>query len=262
MEAAEAIRQKVVAAFEGLDPAVKEALADIDGPMKLGFAALALAEGQTDYKTLSATTISDALGAAGVAASREQIRRAFNKAGDRIKVNKKSEGTYYQLMIKGRREVEHLIQPGPLAVSYIEAGKPRTARMFLKGIFDDLSGKVRISDPYYGERSLDSLAMVPKACTVQLLTAKASGNATTLPRALRDFKRENPNVEIRRFPDPKKLHDRYILAGGDLLILGHGIKDIGEKESFVISISKSHAADLIADMESTFDTRWSGSQPI
>ena len=262
MEAAEAIREQVVAAFERLDPGVKGALADINRPMMLGFAALALAEQHTNRKTLSATTISDALAGAGVAVTREQVRKAFNKAGDRIRVNSTGDGAYYQLMTKGRREVEDLIAPGPLEVSYIEAGKPHTARMFLKGMLGGLSGKVRISDPYYGERSLDTLAMILPACTVQLLTAKDSGNAASLSRALQDFKREHPNVEIRRFPNPKKLHDRYILAGGDLLILGHGIKDIGERESFVIRISMTHASDLITDMEATFDSRWSLSVPI
>lgn len=265
MKAVEEIRQLVVSAFEQLDPSVKEALADLDSPMQRGFAALALAEDNTEYKTLSATTISDALEAAGVAVEPKQISNAFNKAGDRIKTNKTNEGTYYRLMTTGKREIEPLLEVGPLRVSYIEAGKPRTARKFLKGMLGDLSGKVRISDPWYGERSLDSLAMIPQSCTVQFLTAQAGGNKASkanLPGALKDFKREHPNVELRKIPNPKQLHDRYILAGDDLLILGHGIKDIGERESFVITISKKVAPDLITSMQGAFNSRWSGSQPI
>lgn len=265
MEATEAIRQLVVAAFEQLDPSVKEAIADLDGPMQQGFAALVLAEDNTDYRTLSAITISDALEAAGVAVTDVQITNAFKNAGGRIKTKTSKSGTYYRLMTSGRREIEPLLEVGPLRVSYIEAGKPRTARMFLKGMLGKLSGKVRISDPWYGERSLDSLALIPKSCTVQFLTAQAGGSKASkakLPGALKDFKSEHPNVELRKYPNPKQLHDRHILAGSELLILGHGIKDIGEKESFVITVSKSEAPDLIADMEATFDTRWSASTPV
>jgi len=41
-----------------------------------------------------------------------------------------------------------------------------------------------------------------------------------------------------------------------MFLLGHGLKDIGGKESFVIRLNKELAPNLIKDVRSKFDERW------
>lgn len=41
-----------------------------------------------------------------------------------------------------------------------------------------------------------------------------------------------------------------------ILILGHGLKDIGGKESFIIRLDKSLVPDLIKSTKKVFDTNW------
>ena len=123
-------------------------------------------------------------------------------------------------------------------------------------------GEARICDPYYGVRSLESLAVIPSNSHVRFLTSHTSEKASSLSGPLSDFKREHPNVEIRILPPPNTLHDRYLLTDENLLLLGHGIKDIGNKESFIITISKSYANDLLTDLKSRFDTLWLNSIAI
>jgi hypothetical protein len=169
---------------------------------------------------------------------------------------------YYRIMTKGRRQIEPYIQTGELSVSYIREGKPRTARKILSQILNSLNGEIRICDPYYGVRSLDAIEMIPDACKVRFLSSQTSESAAKISNAISDFKKEHANVEIRVFPNPKLIHDRYIISEDNLLILGHGIKDIGNKESFVINIQKEHARDLLSDLKQSFDEKWSSSTAI
>jgi hypothetical protein len=249
-------------AFANLDQPVKDALADIQNPLMLGLATLVLAEDKAQRQYLSGEHIVAALESAGVAIQRTQITRSFSRAGNRISRKVVDGETHYRVMTHGRRDVEFLLKPGKINVSYIEVGQPRTARKILQQIMKSVSGEVKICDPYYGLRTLDALEMIPTTCKVQFLTAQTNEKPAKLSGPIIDFKRERPKTEMRLFPNPKALHDRYILTSDTLLILGHGIKDIGNKESFVISIAAEYAADLLVSISKIFDERWVLSAPL
>lgn len=249
--------------FENLEEPIKQLLADIRSPLILGLATLFLSESRAQRLYLSSEHIVAALEAAGVAVKRAQIANAFSRAGNKISRKMIEDETCYRLMTSGRREVVNLFElPGEISVSYIEGGKPRTARKLLADVLVSLSGEVRVCDPYYGLRTLDALEMIPPTCNVRFLTAQTTEKPIKLSGAIIDFKREHPNIELRLFPDPKTLHDRYVLSNDLLLILGHGIKDIGNKESFVVSISKDYAGDLLESLGKTFDERWATSSSL
>jgi hypothetical protein len=248
--------------FGSLDDSTKEALADIESPLGLGLAALYISENQAYRPYMTVEHIVAALEVAGVAVTKTQISKAFSRAGDRVSRSMLSGETSYRIMTKGRRQIEPFIQSGEIHVSYIQGGKPRTARKILSELLNNLSGDIRICDPYYGVRSLDALEMLPDSCNVKFLTAQSTENAVKLTGAIVDFRREHIKTEIRIFPDPKAIHDRYVLTDNNLLILGHGIKDIGNKESFVISVSNEQAGDLISSLIKVFDERWDLSKPI
>jgi hypothetical protein len=138
----------------------------------------------------------------------------------------------------------------------IEKDQPRTARQGLGEIIKGLNGTVRVCDPYYGIRTLDLLDNTSKNTKVRFLTSKTSEPARQLEGALKDFKKEKPNVEFRVVDKSAGLHDRFLVNTDLMLILGHGLKDIGTKESFIIRLEKELVRDLITETIIAFDTKW------
>jgi hypothetical protein len=79
---------------------------------------------------------------------------------------------------------------------------------------------------------------------------------------MRDFKKERPKFTFRIATNPNDLHDRYVVTTQQLLILGHGLKDIGGKESFTIRLGRELVPDLIKETIAVFDSRWKTANPI
>jgi hypothetical protein len=251
--------KRIFLAFGKLDPKIKEALANIEKPILLSYAALAIVQDYTDQpdqQYLSTENIVEALGAAGIAINHKQVNGALSRAGQCIKRKVIKQEMCYRLMTVGRRKVEPLLQIGPIQIIYIEGNTPKKTRIYLKEIMISLKGLIRICDPYYGIRSLEILSEIQASCSVRFLTSKTNEKTYNLTGPIGDFKREHPNVEIRVLAPPNILHDRYILAADVLFILGHGIKDIGDKDSFIVTISKSYAEDVLKEIELHFDILW------
>jgi hypothetical protein len=255
--------QSVLEAFKSLDQTVKDALADISSPLILSFAAIDLALQICKVDCLTAEHITACLEAAGVHVKKKSVIRALARAKGRVSLTKSIDGEVaYSLMTKGKREIPDLLGGNNFSVVRIEAGKPRTARIQLTNVLSKLNGVVKICDPYYGVRTFDSLDGIPKTCVIQFLSAHASDKATKVSGVLQDFIKENPKFEIRVQPSPVTIHDRYLITKDELFLLGHGLKDIGGKESFMIRLEKDMAKDLIEDMNASFDKLWLSSQPV
>lgn len=243
--------------FRDLDEDVKDALADQKSPLLLAFASLSLANELAKADRLSSEHIIACLEAAGIAVSKKSISSALSRAGDRVSVAKGLDGeNLFRLMIKGEREVASLLGGGGLSLYRFDGKKPRKARIRLGEALSSLRGLVRVCDPYYGVRSLDSLELIPERSNVRFLTARTSEAGRKLTGALRDFKRERPNIEFRTAANPRELHDRYVLSSGQLLLIGHGLKDVGGKESFMVKIDNDMAKELIVQTRKSFDARW------
>lgn len=243
--------------FNSLDSGVKEALADINSPLVLSFAALDIAKTEAGFEHLTAEHITACLEAAGVSLSKTSISRALARAGARVSTTKQIDGeSQYRLMTKGKREVDEILGGEMMAVVRIEGGQPRTARLRLGEMLSKLKGTVRICDPYYGVRTLDTLDHLPKTCRIKFLSAKTNDSTRKIHGALKDFIKERPTCEFRRTATPQEIHDRYILTADRLFLLGHGLKDIGGKESFVIRLGKELAPDLLQEVRDKFEERW------
>ncbi|MCL5428865.1 MAG: hypothetical protein M1347_03550, partial [Chloroflexi bacterium] len=225
--------------FSNLDGATKNELADLEEqPLALGLHALDLMEEKSGESYHSVTSISIALEHAGVSIDPATLTKAFARAGARVK--KRDTGGIlmeYRIMTSGKRYLETMLQRGAIRIVYIEDGKPLTGRVELNQILTNLEGELRIFDPYYGLRTLESLAKIPVGCSVRFLTTKTSEKATKLDSPIRDFKKECSHVVIRTYSE-EELHDRYIITPDSIYLLGQGIKDIGDKESFIIQFSK------------------------
>jgi len=153
-------------------------------------------------------------------------------------------------------------ESGPL-VYFAQAGKPRTAHLTIQSILLSLEGDLRICDPYYGTGTfwrLDPIADKP----IRFLTHRPDGKEQgtgILPRALAEFVTQHPNVKFKRH-STNDLHDRYIICPTELILLGHGLKDIGNKDSFIVRIHRDIAADTIDEVAESFERKWAAASDL
>ncbi len=152
--------------------------------------------------------------------------------------------------------VKHSADGGGVLVSMVEAGKPRTAHIQLEKLFSEVTGIVRVCDPYYGTGSLLRLDLLTKCSEVRFLTRTPdSGEKLILPKAIAEFKKEHANTHFRCSASAD-FHDRYVLSDKEIILLGHGLKDLGNKESFVVKLPDTLAHDVIAAARQSFDNKW------
>lgn len=97
--------------------------------------------------------------------------------------------------------------------------------------------------------------------TVKFLSAKPGpgGSGSRFRLALRRFRSEYPKFQFRVFPREYELHDRYMITKSHLLLLGRGL-DVGNKESFVVSLESRMVEEICSSLDSKFDERWEESQ--
>lgn len=253
---------RLLQTFRELDLRIKNSLANEDSPLKVALAALSIAHDEAKQEYVSLDELHEALEAADVAVDRLSLAKGMGRAMNRVTRRKVDGETKYRVALKGRQEVEGVLGGGDLDLVHIDGTKPRTDRRELGDIFGTLNGTVRVCDPYYGVRSLDSLELVPLKVNVRFLTGRINESATKWAGALKDFKKERPNIELRVASRPQDLHDRYVLSSENILIIGHGLKDIGGKESFVIVLPRKLAGDLLSDVQRSFDEKWASATPL
>jgi len=153
-----------------------------------------------------------------------------------------------------------VISAGPIEfLAYVSGRKPYTDRRTIEDILEQVSGKVRICETYLGKGTLDLLRSIPATCSVRVLVGKITRDVS--PQEVNCFRQEHPSFEFRHHTQ-RELHDRYLIDDRGLLIFGHGLKDIGKRESFVIFLEKSLIPDLIRDVLRAFDDRWESATPI
>lgn len=78
----------------------------------------------------------------------------------------------------------------------------------------------------------------------------------------RYFKMQFNHIDINLYNTPGDLHDRYIITNNSVIFLGHGIKDFGARESFIIIFEKGAGKNILADLNKQFDDRWRNSTPV
>lgn len=152
-------------------------------------------------------------------------------------------------------------EQGPLVV-FVKAGTPRTAHRNLQGVFSGLNGDIRICDPYFGTGSLAKLDLLTHCSSIRFLTKRPDTNEKTfIARVLRDFISEYPHVEIRK-AQGDALHDRFILTSDEFILFGHGLKDVGGRDSFIVRLGRHLAGDVITTISQAFDEKWEAGIPF
>jgi hypothetical protein len=214
-----------------------------------------------------ADEVSQLLEVRGIALSPLKVERALARAGNRI-IRKKLDDarnakTAYMISEKGISHLEKAYAPTGINALIVDGTKPWSDRhLTLPEIAAELKGHIRVVDKFYGLGSLAILHYFKHGTPLQFLTGKTQESHPIFQRELRDFRREVPSLEVRLFPDHTELHDRYIITENTAIIVGHGIKDIGNKESFLILLKGGGTADLRKTLVEKFDDRWNRSTVV
>lgn len=153
------------------------------------------------------------------------------------------------------------VKPKGQKTLVVTANGPYEAHQEITQIFQSLIGGICVCDPYLGEASLARLAQLAGCASVRFLTRTLDAKQKIqLPQLVREFIKNYPHVDFR-IHKKDDLHDRYVLTDAELIILGHGLKDIGNKESFVIRINHDIAEDTINGVRKAFQERWDMATP-
>ncbi len=130
-----------------------------------------------------------------------------------------------------------------------------------KSIVDQLEGEIYILDPYYGRGSFFPLKLFGKTRKIKFLTGylgkPEQENRPAFDVEFSRFNRDFKNIKFMKLRNPDEVHDRYIVSENALVIVGHGIKDLATKESFVILLPKSVVGGHISNLRKRFEQKWS-----
>lgn len=189
-----------------------------------------------------------------IARTPQAVGSALGKAVSNRLVSKKNDE--FKLMRKGREEIYHTSFDNP-GVIYIEPGKPFTGKHILvKDVLSKAKNRIWICDPYIGPRLLDLLRELDPSIQIRIMTKTVQDKAPFI-RTFAEFKREHPDAEVK-IASGRDMHDRYILSDSCMWLVGHSLKDLGSKESFIVELGE----DIRNSMDLVFDTRWSASTPL
>ncbi|MDP2947460.1 MAG: hypothetical protein Q8N88_05080 [Nanoarchaeota archaeon] len=192
------------------------------------------------------------------------LTRAFAKAGGSNRVKKpiisQKEGAeiFYKIANPGEKHLESLEGQGLLKIIYLEPNSHRDSRGKFKDLVGRLKGKeLKICDPYYGVNTLDALEeIIRSGYRVKFLSSIINEKVSKFNREFFYFKKHYLNkIEFRVYPK-RELHDRYILSDNAFIIVGQGIKDLGNKESLILVVDDRFGKDIRKSLEKSFWDKW------
>jgi len=255
----------VEAAFRKLEPLQRHALDELEPDRLKVFKALAVA-GQVGVPALSANELSKALHLAGIDITAVGATNALRGARGLVSKRRVGKTTTYSLMTAGSRALavaEQQLGDG-LSVLAVHAGGVHSARRTVGAVLAELDGVVRVSDPYFGRRTLDILAETKATSVVQLLTMTAArAKQDAMEREVADFCKQYPHIEVRIAPASRQIgHDRFVAASNELILVGHGLNDVGARDSYIVRIASSAAPGLLTDSIARFDCDWAGARQV
>jgi len=230
---------------------------------------LEVSKDQTPFNKLTAKAISYILSELReIYLDEKTIIRAFARADNKVKAHKEGTLVYYEIMASGRRFLRARDTPSTNSEVFFFSGKESWSdsnKKFPK-IVELLEGNLCIVDPFYGNGTFHTLSSFGKTKRVRFLSAELGRDEQTnlvqFNTNLQKFKAEFRNIEMRRYPNRYELHDRYVIAQNALVIIGHGIKDLAGKESFVIFLPKNKVGEFLPGLKAFFEKRWRASATI
>lgn len=255
----------LISKFKNTDLQEYPAVTSLNCPLDKALWVLWVADAKFSYdRYLTADEISKILKARRVAAKAIVVKRAFARADDKIDREQMGEEPAYKIMQAGIDYLQEEYGTNEVEVYYIEGDKPRKSHQTLAELVAKAKGIMKILDPYYGLKTLDMLEKIDHGTGTRFITAKLSPNesAAKFSRELSIFEKDHPSIELSRYAKANELHDRYILTDDTLIILGHGLKDLGSKESFVLVFKGDKGKDIRTALNQKFNDRWGKSSKL
>lgn len=223
--------------------------------------------GQTH--SLTAAEVHELLSLLEVATSKNSVAVSLTRATNRTVVARLgADGfTRYSIAHAGRELLAASDPRRGIQVWRAAAGDPWRGWQKLEDLARTLKGSLLLVDPYFGDRTLATLeVMAPGRGSVRHLTAHIASRKGrpegAILAAARAFVKSHPNVEIRRATPPARFHDRFVLSSDSLVLVGHGLENLGDKESFVVSFPVGQVADLASALKVQFEAEWSSASAI
>lgn len=192
----------------------------------------------------------------GLNIPRQRVAAILTSADRQQVAKRKLQGKdHFRLMHAGEVELEAR-QP-KAGAHFIDPERGFSAIRTFEDTLAGLGGALKVCDPHVENKTLDFLAACASAQSIDLLTVNVH-KESTFRRDLTAFRQEHPvalNVRISANP---KLHDRYILHDGGMLLLGGSLNGFAKKQSFVIAVGP----DLRLVTETAFGNQWSKAAPF
>jgi hypothetical protein len=190
------------------------------------------------------------------------IIRGFARSGNKIKVHKEGGTVSYEIMVDGKEIINNLIDTRNEKILFFSGENSWTdSNMNFPKIISLLKGDLSLVDPFYGDGTFFVLEKFGKQRKIRFLTStlgrQEQENETNFKINLTKFKTEFKNIQLRKHNKPFELHDRYIIADNALVVIGHGIKDLGSKESFLIYFPIDSVKEFVCMLQELFNKRWS-----
>lgn len=206
---------------------------------------------------LSPNDISEILLAGDISCKPLSIMRALARAGTMVDKKDVKEKSTYKIMKKGEDHLFKTEDKGKLNILYLDGTKPWSDRKMVSDEFiKSLKGEILIVDKYFGSATLDILSEFSSNHKVKFLIAKIVDHGSKFERDIKRFKTEHKHVEVRLYPKEYELHDRYLLTNTEICLLGHGLRDIGSKESFILILRHPAGKEINHTLRNKFYERW------
>ena len=189
----------------------------------------------------------------------KSIIRAFSRAGSKIKADKTNSKVFYEIMSPGKEYLTNIFINGNSKIYFVNGSNAwSSTNKNLPTLIKKLSQEIIIIDPYYGLGTLYNLEKISENKEIRFLTSKIGSdeNEDKFKKEFLKFKNEFKNIQIKKYDKFYELHDRYIMSDNGLIIIGHGIKDLGSKESFIVALFDEEIKSLIPTLAESFEDKW------
>lgn len=169
--------------------------------------------------------------------------RAAGLAGTTTYEHQQHHQSMSNLAVLLMQELDGLVIPDEIHVADL---KPFSAKSEIRDLIAVAKTDVFLVDPYVGTETLD--CMIDCNHPIRILSNR-DNTKSEFVRALTDFKKEKPQIEIRY---DKTLHDRFLIFNQKCFLLGSSMKDAGKKMFNCIQIHDNYDT-IVASLESKWE---------
>lgn len=149
---------------------------------------------------------------------------------------------------------------GEKNILYLEAGTEYSAKQVIfKNVVNIFKKTISICDPYIDTNTIGLIQdTFDKKLQIRLLTQNIDKKKLeAVKRHLSMLIRDGYNIEIREY-EQSEMHDRYIIDGKNMFLIGTSLNYLGKKDTFIIKVGE----DMRQTVLSVFNRRLKESKNI